>query len=164
MATRVTDGARWERLPPSFRASRGFAVRARVHSPYKIWWKRETARSLRVWRDSRVILAFTLPAATWFVAREVWFVGDEMGNTAFQLVLYQCCKTSCTFFSPVCGILKLENWSDLLYLLKDTGEKNWWLISEESNATLHLSIRGDKTCKVQRTVGTNQETFYHSII
>ena len=70
-------------------------------------------------------------------------MGDEMGNTAFQLVLYQCCKTSCTFFSPVCGILKLENCKtsctffspvcgilklenlgDLLYLLKDTGEKN----------------------------------------
>ena len=183
MATRETDGARWERLPSSFRASRGFAARARVHSPYKIWWKRETARSLRVWRDSRVILAFTQPATTWFVAREVWFVGDEMGNTAFQLVLYQCCKTSCTFFSPVCGILKLENCKtsctffspvcgilklenlgDLLYLLKDTGEKNWWFISEESKATLHLSIREDKTYKVQRTVSTNQETFYHSII
>ena len=164
MATRVTDRGRWERLPPSFRASRGFAARARVHSPYKIWRKRETARSLRVWRDSRVILAFTQPAATWFVAREVWFVGDEMGNTAFLLVLYQCCKTSCTFFSPVCGILKLENLGDLLYLLNDTGEKNWWFISEESNATLHLSIRGDKTYKVQRTVSTNQETFYHSII
>ena len=164
MATRETDGARWERLPSSFRASRGFAARARVHSPYKIWWKRETARSLRVWRDSRVILAFTQPATTWFVAREVWFVGDEMGNTAFQLVLYQCCKTSCTFFSPVCGILKLENLGDLLYLLKDTGEKNWWFISEESKATLHLSIREDKTYKVQRTVSTNQETFYHSII
>ena len=164
MATRVTDRGRWERLPPSFRASRGFAARARVHSPYKIWRKRETARSLRVWRDSRVILAFTQPATTWFVAREVWFVGDEMGNTAFLLVLYQCYKTSCTFFSPVCGILKLENLGDLLYLLNDTGEKNWWFISEESNATLHLSIRGDKTYKVQRTVSTNQETFYHSII
>ena len=34
MATRETDGARWERLPSSFRASRGFAARARVHSPY----------------------------------------------------------------------------------------------------------------------------------
>ena len=164
MATRVTDSGRWERLPPSFRASRGLAARARVHSPYKIWWKRETTRSLRVWRDSRVIPAFTQPATTWFVAREVWFVGDEMGNTAFQLVLYQCCKTSCTFFSPVCGILKLENLGDLLYLLKDTGEKNWWFISEESKATLHLSIREDKTYKVQRTVSTNQETFYHSII
>ena len=160
MATRVTDGARWERLPPSFRASRGFAVRVRVHSPYK----RETARSLREWRESRVILAFTQPATIIFVAREVWFVGDVMGNTAFQLVLYQCCKTSCTFFSPVCGILKLENLGDLLYLLKDTGEKNWWFISEESKATLHLSIREDKTYKVQRTVSTNQETFYHSII
>ena len=126
---------------------------------------------------------FPQPATNWFVAREVWFVGDEMGNTAFQLVLYQCCKTSCTFFSPVCGILKLENCKtsctffspvcgilklenlgDLLYLLKDTGEKNWWFISEESKATLHLSIREDKTYKVQRTVSTNQETFYHSII
>ena len=160
MATRVTDSGRWERLPPSFRASRGFAVRAQVQSPYK----RETARSLRVWRESRVILAFTQPATTRFVAREVWFVGDVLGNTAFQLVLYQCCKTSCTFFSPVCGILKLENLGDLLYLLNDAGEKNWWLISEESKATLHLSIREDKTYKVQRTVSTNQETFYHSII
>ena len=164
MATRVTDGARWERLPPSLRASRGFAACARVHSPYKICRKRETARSLRVWRDSRVILAFKHPAATWFVAREVWFVGDEMGNTAFQLVLYQCCKTSCTFFSPVCGILKLENLGDLLYLLKDTGEKNWWLISEESNATLHLSIRGDKTYKIPRSCKhkpTNILSFYY---
>ena len=33
MATRETDGARWERLPPSFRASRGFAARARVCTP-----------------------------------------------------------------------------------------------------------------------------------
>ena len=62
------------------------------------------------------------------------------------------------------GIVKLENLSDLLYLLNDAGEKNWWLISEESNATLHLSIREDKTYKVQRTVSTNQETLYHSII
>ena len=62
------------------------------------------------------------------------------------------------------GIVKFENLSDLLYLLNDAGEKNWWLISEESNATLHLSIREDKTYKVQRTVSTNQETLYHSII
>ena len=31
---------------PSFCASRGFATRAPVHSPYWIWRKRETARSL----------------------------------------------------------------------------------------------------------------------
>ena len=51
-------------------------------------------------------------------------MGDEMGNIAFQLVLQQCCKTSCTFLSHVGGILKLENLSDLLYLLNDAGEKN----------------------------------------
>ena len=89
-----------------------------------------------------------------------------MGSTALQLVFQQCCKTSCTFFSRniFCGILKLENLGDLLYLLNDTGEKNWWLISEESNATLHLSIREDNTYKIQRIVSTNQQTFYHSII
>ena len=58
MATRVTDGARREGhenretlffllgLPPSFRASRGFAASARVHCSHKIWRKRETTRSL----------------------------------------------------------------------------------------------------------------------
>ena len=48
-----------------------------------------------------------------------------------------------------------KNLGDLLYLLNDAGEKNWWLISEESNATLHLSIREDKTYKIQRIVSTN---------
>ena len=67
------------------------------------------------------------------------------------------------FFAQLWNI-KIRNLGDLLYLLKDTGEKNWWLISEESNATLHLSIREDKTYKVQRTVSTNQEAFYHPII
>ena len=73
-------------------------------------------------------------------------------------------KKNCTFFSPVCGILKLENLGDLLYLLNDAGEKNWWLISEESNATLHLSIRGDKTYKIQRSCKhkpTNILSFYY---
>ena len=57
-----------------------------------------------------------------------------------------------------------KNLGDLLYLLNDAGEKNWWLISEESNATLHLSIREDKTYKIQRIVSTNQQTCYHSIL
>ena len=46
MATRVTDGARRKRLPPSFRAYRGFAAPARVHCSHLTWRKRETARSL----------------------------------------------------------------------------------------------------------------------
>ena len=60
MATRETDCARWERLlglPPSFRASRGFAARACVHSPYSTGRKRETARSLRF--QSLAIADFT---------------------------------------------------------------------------------------------------------
>ena len=55
MTTRVTEGARRERLPPSFLASRvsrlaasPLNARARVHSPYQIWRKGETARSLYI--------------------------------------------------------------------------------------------------------------------
>ena len=76
-----------------------------------------------------------------------WWNGQYSFTTRFSAMF----KKNCTFFSPVCGILKLENLGDLLYLLNDAGEKNWWLISEESNATLHLSIRGDKTYKIQRS-------------
>ena len=38
--------------------------------------------------------------ATWYAARQVWLLGSEMCNIAFQLVLQQC-KTSCTFSLPV---------------------------------------------------------------
>ena len=33
---------------------------------------------------------------TWFIARQVWFVGGKTRNIAIQ-VLQQCCITSCTF-------------------------------------------------------------------
>ena len=36
-------------------------------------------------------------ATTWFIARQVWFVGGKTRNIAIQLVLQQCCITSCTF-------------------------------------------------------------------
>ena len=36
-------------------------------------------------------------ATTWFVARQVWFLGGKTRNIAIQLVLQQCCITSCTF-------------------------------------------------------------------
>ena len=35
-------------------------------------------------------------AITWFIARQVWFVGGKTRNIAIQ-VLQQCCITSCTF-------------------------------------------------------------------
>ena len=35
------------------------------------------------------------------VAKQVWPVGDKTHNTAFQLALKQCCKTSCTFVLPI---------------------------------------------------------------
>ena len=62
-------------------------------------------RTSRVRRDSRVILSnqksvFSQLVANWFVARQVWFVSGKTHNIAFQLVLKQCCKTSCTFLLP----------------------------------------------------------------
>lgn len=44
-----------------------------------------------------------------------------------------------------CEALSNNIFEYLLYLLADAGEKNGCLIKDESNATLHLSKRGDKT-------------------
>ena len=43
MATRVTDGAKW--LPPSFRASRGFAARAHALPLLNLKKKRDCSQS-----------------------------------------------------------------------------------------------------------------------
>ena len=48
---------------------------------------------------------FSQPKTTWFAAGRVWFVSGERRNTAIQLFLYQCCKTSCTFLFSVLSYL-----------------------------------------------------------
>ena len=48
---------------------------------------------------------FSQPKTTWSAAGRVWFVGGERRNTAIQLFLYQCCKTSCTFLFSVLSYL-----------------------------------------------------------
>ena len=52
---------------------------------------------------------FSQPATTWFVARQVWFVFVKMRNIVIQLVLQQCCKSSCTFLLAVLPSLKQDN-------------------------------------------------------
>ena len=47
---------------------------------------------------------FSKPATTWFVSRQVWFVSGKTRKIAFYLVLRQCCKTSCKFFSPFTSV------------------------------------------------------------
>ena len=37
---------------------------------------------------------FLQSATTWFVARQVWFLGGKTCNISFEPVLQQCCKTS----------------------------------------------------------------------
>ena len=44
-----------------------------------------------------------------------------------------------------CESLSNSIFEYLLYLLADAGEQNGCSIKDESNATLHLSNRGDKT-------------------
>ena len=53
---------------------------------------------------------FSQPATTWFVARQVWFVGGKTGNISFEPVLQQCCKTSsCTYLLSVLPVPLSKN-------------------------------------------------------
>ena len=52
---------------------------------------------------------FSQPATTWFVAREVWFMGGKTRNISFEPVLQQCCKTSCTYLLSVLQYLYPKN-------------------------------------------------------
>ena len=159
MATRVTDGARWERLPPSFRASRGFALQ-------DLKKKRDCSQCTRMaWlpRNSSIHAPCNNLICCKRGLIRGWWNGQHSFLTRFATMLQN--KLDVFFAEYFLWNIKIKkNLGDLLYLLNDAGEKNWWLISEESNTTLHLSIREDKTYKVQRTVSTNQQTFYHSII
>ena len=63
-------------------------------------------RNSCVWRDSCVMLSnqksvFTQLAVTFFFFETGLNVGGKTRNIAFQLVLHQCCKASCTFLLPV---------------------------------------------------------------
>ena len=49
---------------------------------------------------SRTTLYFLQPATTWFVARQLWFVGDKTCNITIQLVLQKFCKIRCTILYP----------------------------------------------------------------
>ena len=56
----------------------------------------------RIWHDSRVILSNRRQYSRNFICRKTGLnVGDKTRNIAFQHVLQQCCKTSCTFLLPV---------------------------------------------------------------
>ena len=87
------------------------------------------------------------PAATWFVARQVWFVDGKTGNIAVQLVLQQCWKTSYTFLLPVLTLLSLsENWV-CLPLLSDWRSKS---------PVPHLRSWSDRSQDFSTTVSTNR--------
>ena len=73
--------------------------------PRETWMFCSKWRNARVWHNSRVILSnqklvFTQLATSWFVTRQVWAWVSKTRNIAFQLVLQQCWKTSCTLFCP----------------------------------------------------------------
>ena len=65
MTTRVTEGARREKRTRAaalvFPVSRGFAARARVHSPPEIRRKRETTRRLQLLKVRENKSAYYLP-------------------------------------------------------------------------------------------------------
>ena len=68
-------------------------------------------RNSCVWCYSLVILSnqksvFTKLARTWFVTRQVWAWVVIRATFAFQRVVQQCCKISCTFLLPVWPQLK----------------------------------------------------------
>ena len=63
-------------------------------------------RISRIWPDFRFILSnqksvFTLLAANRICRKTGLNVGSKTSSIAFQLVLQQYCKTSCTFFFPI---------------------------------------------------------------
>ena len=64
----------------------------------------------RIWHDSRVILSNRRQYSRNFICRKTGLnVGDKTRNIAFQHVLQQCCKTSCTFLLPVLRLLYVAN-------------------------------------------------------
>ena len=69
MATRETDGARWERLPPSFRASRGFAARARVCTP--LTKPEEKERLLAVYKCHHPIETLKVSIAMFWTSKSI---------------------------------------------------------------------------------------------
>ena len=73
-------------------------------------WAGKNAQHVQILLEKVQLLStfcnnFSQPATTWFVARQVWFVVGKMRNIVIQLVLRQCCKSSCKsswpFYRPL---------------------------------------------------------------